>query len=440
MVSHQSRLARLWFSALVAVCLWSCKSETAPAGICEQEEECLPGERCIGGRCIFEDPTSLGIASCGLCQPGFVCDQRSGACILGGSGTDCTTDVDCLEIDGVCRAGSCQTSCTLDTRVCGTEETCNLGTGQCVAVGAECREDSDCPPGKPSAICQTGRCTLGCIDPSISCPADFSCDEASGYCISNNKLPLGTACKFDVECESQLCFATERGSYCSRACGKSADCPVGSTCFNQSGFSACISETRFPEGTLFRTAEGDDCSEEITCQSRWCNPTANTCLETCSGDRDCSDSPCAANASSSGGTTTYTQLCAILFSPAGEAGEFCTSNSECESGICHLELGGCAKPCCTSEECEDEQACLPYQMQDATLTKICQPLRAGTSTLGAACVDDGDCESGVCFGSPSAPATCTQHCCTNADCQTISSQAVCRPSTVGTFQVGVCQS
>jgi hypothetical protein len=331
-----------------------------------------------GGECS----TELGGMEC---VQGTVCrvDETlgtQGVCVrLGLDGDYCTDDNDCnrdlycAQLDRTCRP----------YRTLG--ETC--ATSEIGAVLLECAPELDCDEVTDTCVPE---CTLG-----ADCFGDEQCDMALGLsCISfrcDTLRGLGLPCDEDDDCEEGL------------ECGIPSDAPPGM-------LPVCIEQI----------ADGEPCFDHGSCLSEFCDPMSDTCarrvaagmpcpsrqsqqcvegsfcdavsLEFCTTDADCDGGMC----------DTVDGLCLPICVALLADGEDCISGSECASrncivGMCRTPPLALGMPCDSSADCESEFCGLEEE-------RVCTELPLA---LGARCSQSDQCESAVCFGTDLVTQICT---------------------------------
>lgn len=211
---------------------------------CTNDTECAslycadPGDgmkRCLApckgdtGMCLAGEACAAIPGSCGGCV------DEAAVVNMHGLGEPCTTDANCRSQD--CLTDTGLTYCT---RNCGTDDECGDGfhcrgslciRGDRSGLGGGCGKNGDC---QSETVCAAqgadAWCTAECRT-AENCPAGFTCGDAGGtkVCVPDLGL-VGTPCKADTECVSQLCIETSIGSVCSRACDGRTPCEVGREC------------------------------------------------------------------------------------------------------------------------------------------------------------------------------------------------------------------
>ncbi len=368
-------------------------------GRCEAPSDCrtelCSGEVCVAPGCdngvLDRSETD---ADCG----GAECD----ACAAGSA---CAIDTDCLSgncrDDGRCAASECE-----DGLRNGTETDLDCG-GDCDGcdTGEMCALGDDCLSG----VCDEGVCAPALCDDGVQNGEEVDVD-CGGTC---DACPTGSMCGAPEDCESRVCSdgtcgsascfdRSQNGSETDIDCGGSCDaCEVGEGCTASSDCTTrvCSAEGRCVAagcgdgvrngdetdvdcgGSCGGCAGGGICGTPVDCISRVC--TLMACVaETCSdGVRNGTESDIDCGGTSSG------SLCPVCL-----AGESCTEDDQCESGVC-TDLT-CRAPTCS----------------DATLN--------GDETdidCGGSC---GDCRDGLRCGGPEdcASGVCTDHICQAPAC------------------------
>ena len=277
-----------------------------------------------------------------------------------------------------------------------------------------------------------------------ACPPDQTC--VTGACVAIGR-PLGAGCGSDADCQAgSFCLdpadiGQTGGLVCTRLCCASTDCGApGSAhvCWPPPAGSGSLC---WPASALGRAAPGSAqsgaaCDHDGECRSATCHQ--ETCLDTCCDDSFClaGNDVCRVMLSSLGEHDTW--VCAAP--PSGANADFCSSSNDCRSGLCVTvteDVQLCAQPCCSSRECGsvylgvsfEPLACAPTA--DGTL-RTCSRLLPETAirAVGAACVEDGQCRSGLCHPLGDGEGYCSDTCCTDDSCGDVASFA-CRPIATG---------
>ncbi len=401
-----------------------------PMNSCSQDSDCNPPtEICINNTCEY----GCGLNP-GLCGQGELCDTSTGRCVM--APMRCMMDSDCMPPMTVCEGVQCVPGCaeTGGIQCTGATPFCNNMTGRCQATsGMTCNLDSDC---MMNQICENNSCIPRCDAPGGGCTSPQVCDSMTGRCIMGG-LNLGDTCTQNAQCTTDVCLGLTINMSvvrtCSRPCGATSDCPRDFTCADLGGMSFCVSERVFTPTATFDTPSGGSCtSSSNTCQSRWCNPSAMSCLETCSRDSHCSrfGGQCWMYEEAAMGSTPATFQLLCIQQSGSSPGASCTQNSNCRSGICSRYTNSCAQPCCSDSDCASNQNCSVYDLDTANIVKVCTPASGGSGAFGATCTMASDCQSETCIPTdPSqmnSPRQCSTLCCTDADCSVLPRGGTCQ--------------
>jgi hypothetical protein len=215
---------------------------------------------------------------------------------------------------------------------------------------------------------------------------------------------------------------------CSKPCCQSTDCDNGFFCHgSDKGGRYCLPMAKAGRGPQGAKPAGDACTKNSDCRSGLC---ANTvCADTCCKDPSRDPNQCAAGSvcKFSDLEGTRTWTCAKT-TASGIGGSSCPDdNSRCISNYC-LAMR-CRAPCSSDASCSAAigTACT-YAYQAETPE---QPLFCFTPQVnqpaGRFCNSDTDCNSALCERM-----RCMAPCVTDADCSQTPTRQVCRPSTVRT--------
>jgi peptidoglycan-associated lipoprotein len=115
--------------------LGACGGEAKKPGACKADQDCKPGQVCVGNRCVE-------CATDGQCPKGQRCSAN--ACV---AAAECTRDDQC-PMGKVCQAGKCK-SCAADSE-CGPGGTCEAGSckrATACTKDEDCADDEDCVGG-----------------------------------------------------------------------------------------------------------------------------------------------------------------------------------------------------------------------------------------------------------------------------------------------------
>ncbi|MBS2028036.1 MAG: hypothetical protein JST54_09055 [Deltaproteobacteria bacterium] len=337
-----------------------------------------------------------------------------------GSGSGGTTG----SLAGVCEF--CQQNSDCDTGLCDTNaQVCQItncagSSNACITFGGTCASDGSCQCFPPAAICEScfadtdcasGHCdaTNGVCTTATCTGADATaCTAAGGNC-SGSQCTCPTAylcdnCSTDADCVTGLCNPTSHQCdvvNCFASDGGDSDCTsAGGTC-TAGGNCTC------PAPVLSGICGG--CSRDSDCNAGlFCDTTNFSCNALgCSG----SSAACTGAGFTCGGTTNLpdggssTDGCNCL---AGRICDFCTTNTDCVSGLCDLDGGGR----CQTTSCSTDTTCV-------NLGHVCNATNNSCNCDALPvcdfCQADSDCASGACDTTdnvcqPAAGAGCGTNC------------------------------
>lgn len=409
--------------------------------------------------------------------PGVTCPAVS-AGEKRGLGACCAAGTDCA--DGICWNGFCTRACT-GSAGCGAvmaPSPLPVGTVMSCATNAIGNAFQYCLPGSlqdcttASAGCPSGEaCALGLDRTATSATAATA---YAGLCLTkltaNAYLPVGSVCQPEdgpYACETQGgylgsgCFAHR----CTRACGRSNDCPIGTQCqpapyaaalggsvsfLAPAGAGICMGrfcgqvpgQVGAPVGQVSQQGADSLCVADEVCvptmavgaageiQYLSCVPPRPGALPfgaACSRDpaqglRCADDALCV--------TRDSMRFCSSLCRVDAD----CPADSFCVDGYTGppLPRGGAALlsmctprallpgvPCHSEKTCAANQACLPLSARSNQF--ICRPA-VGTKAVGEGCAANSECRSGECFDRDLHTATgsnrtaCAAPCVKNSDC------------------------
>jgi hypothetical protein len=243
-----------------------CYDKSGEGGLCESTLDCQDSFFCYQGSspqyvCVALPTVGPG-ASCGgtvACDQGYFCDPETDRCIARkASGETCSTSYPGMcqeglvcEYSGRCGAGLGVNQTCSYSDVCGAGLYCDSSTYMCTAlkgVGSTCYAATECDQ---NAYCDgnTDRCVArhasgeSCATGYDSCQPLFGCaprgncqarGDVGSECYSDDmclakldcsstnricemrplKLPTGSFCLEDTECESSQCVSNECIGFC----------------------------------------------------------------------------------------------------------------------------------------------------------------------------------------------------------------------------------
>lgn len=351
------------------------------------ERSCVPECDGFGGdyACVEGVSTSCEIASdeyceeCGCpstlrCEPGQGCMPKRAAGEPCSTDDDCNTD-NCSSFAGVCRvpigaacaASNCDACLAADgwsycSRECLGNSQC--GSGLCLgnADTFYCR-----PPCSDfgDASCPGHKCKLFIDDVTAATAYHCDCVNAGTCEWTAEARPLGQECKYDGDCESNLCdrVATQVDSLYGRLYAGLCTQPCTTT---------------------------EECGEGFACAA----VGTPHCLPTCTAESGCAIGSCVGLPTAEGGSQ---DLCWVK-----RATGQCWEPTDCQSGNCVSNqcapAGGQANgaACDTPEDCQSK-SCIAGQCR-------------GKAVLGDACTAPADCAVGTCRSSGELINTCASKC------------------------------
>ncbi|MCU0701123.1 MAG: hypothetical protein MUC96_31830 [Myxococcaceae bacterium] len=424
------------------------------SGICAASTSRCVADRCEDGRTNgSETDTDCGGSTCARrcpiaarclastdCQPGNVCNARTGVCSPPGcddglrngqeSSIDCggptclkcavskacSTNADCVTntcTNGRCVGGPCENGVKDATEA---DVDCGGSCGRPCATGRTCTAPSDCA----SNLCVSGVCSTDACRDLVRNGAETGVDCGGTTCTA--RCAVGVACTVNGDCASNLC--NQRTNRCAaNTCGDGAltagsesDVDCGGACAAANPANACAVNQRCAVGT--------DCASGV------CNATTLRCVPNgCfNGVRD--------------GTETDLD-CGGACEPRCAGNRLCTVNADCQSGVCaangrcapdqcsngrldgnetDLDCGGtCSSKCAVSRGCLVNADCVNPQglvgvpgfcsvasrtcvtsscntgARDGTETGVdCGGGTCGTCPVGQGCASNTDCASNIC--------------------------------------------
>jgi hypothetical protein len=388
---------------------------------CDDLNECTVDDHCVNGVCVGTGSLECddgNICTKDFCLPDGGCAHQdvAGPC---SDGDACTLNDFCQ--DGACVSGP-PVSCD-DKNVC-TTDTCDPATGcthgnsneECsdgnaCTEGDQCSEGS-CVPGEAVDCDDDNVCTVDWCSPLDGChhlAVAGACDDGNA-CTDNDQCAQGecvpgpaTSCDDGNACTDDDCDPADGCEHVPNEapCDDGDACTVGDLCAD----GACL-----PGG------ESLACDDDNICTNDGCVPAVG-CVHL-PNDESCDD----------GSVCTLGDVCKAGICTAGSTSLNCNDGEICTADSCDAELGCIHEvvvPCCGNgfveppEQCDDGN-----HLNDDDCTAVCQhatcdDLLANGSESdvdcggecepcadGLLCLDDADCESGVCGDGTCQEPTC----------------------------------
>lgn len=387
-----------------------------PAGTVCADGLCVEAECETSAECPEDRPICSDARFCRGCQApdecrareqseGYVCELATGLCRAG----------DCFPVGAACGAAG--------DLVCGADFVC----GACVNDAA-CRSAADIE----HAICDSGRCTPGCLPPSLDaegrlcgddfrprdCEGDGDCALASGYehwVCEGGRCAEGCTPPGAVTSNGGLCGADYRAT----ACDDDAQCAVAAgasdwICEAGTCLAGCPRPSLDPGGRVcgddqrYRDCQGDaECAqasgyEHAVCESGRCtegcrpigalDPDGRICGTNHRFEGCTDDGPCAAGASNAQWICTE-GLCTVGCAVPGldPEGRVCGDDHrfrDCgEDPECAAAAGGTESYICTDGRCA--VGCAPVG------SLLPQGAVCGADHRPRACAEDAECSAGT---------------------------------------------
>lgn len=265
----------------------------------------------------------------GFCGGNHRCTSLCNSSQTGAIGDRCAADEICgLNVVPTSNVHGCETEVLTIT---------NIKTG-----GVPCKKDEECrsnncwrPISGPLQYC------FDFCGSDAYCPAAGTVCRLAAYmdgvCWPTPAArvgpdPVGTACTSNFQCDHGYCVDDSGDEYCTEACCTDTDCGSGFTC--------SLRGDKVDKNTYFYTP-----------------PSATACTS----NADC---PITGYCYLSGGVCEWrmadsSPMC--LKDVAGQGtwvgGNFCTTNSDCRSNFCELNLGVCIESCCSDASCPAGLTC-----------------------------------------------------------------------------------
>jgi len=358
-------------------CVECWRNSDCPSGICGIDGKCQPPREC-------DDD--------GHCLAGFVCQRSQNLCW---PACDVLNEPECLEghacsILGVVN-GNFASACVPETGTAASGESCGEDGENLCSVSLVCSSE---PAGR---FCRTF------CDPSSSdCGVEgMECDSVTfedqttgssaeiGVCRPPLRECVSIAdCLPDEYCEFGICFPkdpTDGNKGAGEPCTQDDECATG-WCLD---WGACSGSC----GTADHCADDMGCMRVNFGTGDGQSIPANVCVPKCSKDADCpNDRACGVFVDASGEGLVTSCLAAAVGTRA--AGQACTADAQCRSGVCIGEPNGyCRGTCEDASDCADPRLeCRPIAYSD----QAGMPLGAVLSCAGPSCTKEADCDDWSC--------------------------------------------
>ena len=334
---------------------YSCSEGTCNAGhtacVCTDNSQCASG-KCINTTSCTGTCTGTGAGDSANCAPSSTppsCTAGTSYSCAGGLGTCDTAHNACYcTANSQCSSGQC-------IKTAGQ----NDGAGQC--TGATCTgtgagDSANCMPFN-SATCTgttTHSCTLGACnagDTGCVCTADTQCQNGLGKCIKTAGVNDGGG-----QCTAGTCtgLGTPDAIYCATTTEPASpptgttvwggNCPAGTTANSAHTYCVCTADSACPSGaciaTLGQNEGAGQCGHGSTCSGAGSGDNMLCATVTEPGtELAATTATCPAGAGNCSNVSSSSGTC----SAAGVAC-WCTTNSQCASGVCRT-WAGCSGTC-----------------------------------------------------------------------------------------------
>ena len=300
------------------------------------------------------------------------------------------------------------------------------------AVGDPCRRDRDCQDGLLCLGWAGGYCTrLGCDQPEVGCPAGSLCLRVEAGAAACFRSCQGAAdCRADgYACKALADDAGEPAAVCHEVWDDAG--VVGAPCTGHAecvGHLACVRS--LPGGACLSLFCGDDgdCASDVGLPLGGACVRfdgVNTCLARCGADGDCGTIGDGTLSCETRRNTSGQSLSVCISGASGLAiGAACLADGECDSGVCEtLGDGRCTL---------DDLPC--FDSGDCPAAATCIPVDPPVNACSATCGGAGQvCPSGACVLGDGGASACRPACRWDAG----HTSHDCRPETGWTCAWGV---
>ncbi len=374
-----------------------CQTAMCNGDRCERTSLCASGEMCCAGACVAagcSDGNPCTDDSCGssgcentnntaACDDGLFCngpDTCSGGSCETHAGTPCSGSAVCDEATDVCTGCLSDTDC--GDPLYGAWGACGGFSGTCGESGTQTRSVTTftCSSGTctPSMTTESQACTRdtdGTSCGSTTCGSFGSCGGFSGTCDESGTQSRtctdyacsGGTCASSMRTESTSCLRSTDGTSCgSTSCGSWGSCGGYADTCDESGTQSrtctdlacssgtCGSSMRTESQACSRDTDGTSCMTS-SCGSWSACSYSNACDESGTQTRSCTDYSCSSGSCSGGSPRTETRSCSrdTDGNPCSD-GLPCTDVDVCVSGFCNPGFDYCGGECvCTPSGCQD---------------------------------------------------------------------------------------
>jgi len=386
------------------------------------ESECQNDDECASGRCFrggFQPPGAPGICFCNS-ETNAGCD---------GEGLICSDDP--IAYDGVptCIYPNCTRPLESE---CQNNDEC--ASGRCFQGGFQ-------PPGASGVCFCNSETNAGCDGGQICSDDPIAYDDVPTCIYPEGTRPIGSECKLDIECASNVCWYGEQlpGTPGSCQCNLStnAGCDEETVCFDDPNLAddapQCVDiSTLLPvdsacwydeECASLRCYYGEQLPDTPGICA--CNSQSNA---GCDVGQVCSDEP------------TYVDGLPECVAPGiAEIGDGCENDSDCASNRCYFSRGtpgSCRCNSVTNAGCYNNQVCDDSPTFTDRFPMCVTRVTLGTGTLGDECENDSDCASNRCYYGFGGTRSCRCNSVTNAGCD--DANQVCDDSSTAVDGLPVC--
>lgn len=351
-------------------------------------------------------------------------------------GAECTMSSQC-ETGYYCSQSQCRRDCRVDLECPGG--TCDTKRGRCVvdADGGALDDMGDSDGGGPTTdggtttglgygeLCsEASQCASGYCSPNPFAASDHECTSLDcsscmlgDFCVADTtcaQSDVGAPCNLangGADCRSGLCLGDANGSpaFCTRECTTAAQCPAGYACSLAGGHHVCVNvdATDTVDCSIAPCWYGTLCDATQKSSTQPHYPFTARCLAECEslGQAGCPLYHTCTNALIPGH-----QVCAPNFAQ-GKGGMWaaCQSYEDCRTGACLANhcFTSCGATTSVGQWCPNGWGCNPGPFDTGSGVEWhlgC--LGSGAGSIGANCLDNTSCASGLCDGT----GVCTRYC------------------------------